>query len=214
MEDWKSTPIYITNFNNLERGFRKLVNWLWDAGMTNIAVIDNASTWEPLLCYYKTSGLNIINRTSNLGHDAFWKLNIVQNTRFIVTDPDVVPDANCPADLVRKMHEVADRYAPAKVGPGLRIDNLPDHYHRKQLMLDSEVNYWTRKTADNDSYFALIDTTFALYNPGWGIWPSATHIRLDFPYVMEHLPWYEDSNAINEERDFYKRTALPGISNA
>jgi hypothetical protein len=214
MENWKETPIYITNFNNLERGFRKLVNWLRDAGQENIIVIDNASSWEPLLNYYETCGLQIINKTANLGHDAFWKLNIPQSSRFIVTDPDVVPDINCPKDLVRKMHEVADRYSPAKVGPGLRIDNLPDHYHRKQLMLDSECNYWTKKTSENDCFHALIDTTFALYEPGWGIWAPAAHIRLDFPYVCEHLPWYEDSSKEDEERDFYKKTALPGISNA
>lgn len=214
--DWKATPIYITNFNNLERGFRKLVDWLHSAGMTQIAVIDNASTWEPLLKYYDESNLLVLNRKKNLGQDAFWHLGLspIQTSRYIVTDPDVVPDANCPKDLVRKMHEVADRYAPIKVGPAIRIDNLPAHYAKKQEMLMSEGKYWDTRTKEGDCWRAAIDTTFAMYEPGWGKWPPAGHVRLDFPYVIEHLPWYEDSSIANDEREFFKAQCIPGISHS
>jgi hypothetical protein len=116
---------------------------------------------------------------------------------------------------MQKMHQVADRYDNAKVGPGIRIDNLPDYYHLKDLMLRSECGYWdeSKRTPHGDSFFAPIDTTFALYKPGAGKW-DGTHIRLDFPYVVNHIPWHDESSLPNEERDYYKMTVIPGISHS
>jgi len=216
--NWQDTQIYIVNFNNLNRGFSRLIDWLKRAGMSGIVVIDNHSTFAPLLRYYETlADVTIMLRPENLGHDVFWSLgyHLHQTKRFIVTDPDVVPDANCPIDLVRRMHQVADRIPGSKVGPGIRIDNLPDHYHLKDLMLRSECGYWdeSKRMPHGDAFFARIDTTFALYEPGAGKW-DGVHVRLDFPYVVEHIPWYDDSALPDEERDFYKATVLPGISHS
>jgi glycosyltransferase involved in cell wall biosynthesis len=212
----RMTPIYLNVFNNLNRGFKGLIEWLQLSGEENIIIIDNNSTYEPLLEYYETLPYEIIRSSQNLGHEAFWKLGINPTEQFILSDPDVVPDKNCPKDLVRKMIEVSDRYGTAKVGPGIRIDNLPDHYHLKDLMLRSECRYWdeSARTPEGDSFFADIDTTFALYQPEWGRWPPAKHVRLDFPYVVEHVPWYLPSNEYHEEREYYKNTVLPGISHS
>ena len=216
--DWRETPIYILNFQNLERGFRRLVEWLKAAGMTQITVIDNHSTWEPLLEYYQTlADVQMLMLPQNEGHDVFWNrgYHLHQRTRFIVTDPDVVPADGCPKDLVLKMHMVADRIPGSKVGPGIRIDNLPDNYGLKDLMLRSECRYWdeSARMPHGDAFFAAIDTTFALYEPGAGKW-DGVHIRLDFPYVVEHMPWYIPTDEPHAERDFYKATAIPGISHS
>ena len=217
MDRWEQTPIFVLNFNNLERGFRMLVEWLQSAGMERITVIDNHSTWTPLLDYYETlTDVQMIMLPENDGHEVFWKreFHMHQTERFIVTDPDVVPDAGCPKDLVLKMHMIADRYSPAKVGPGIRIDDLPDHYELKDLMLRSECKYWDQSIRSNSGdFFAAIDTTFALYEPGAGKW-DGKHIRLDFPYVVQHVPWYADLSKPDAEREFYKATALPGISHS
>lgn len=214
---WQDTPIYIISFNRVH-ALRQLVGWLRRAGMTRVTIIDNHSTYQPPLEYYETlENVQIIILPQNEGHDVFWRRNyhLQQDARFIVTDPDVVPDLHCPLDLVLKMHQVADRIPCSKVGPGIRIDNLPDHYHLKDLMLCSERRYWDelKRTPQGDGFFAQIDTTFALYERGAGKW-DGVHVRLDFPYVVEHLPWYQDSSQPNEERDFYKATVLPGISHS
>jgi hypothetical protein len=216
--NWKDTPIFVNQFCNLDRGFRGLIDWLQRAGMTNITVIDNASTWPPLLDYYKAmKSVNLLRQSENLGHEAFWKLGYHhhQTERFIVTDPDVIPDAGCPMDLVLKMYQVADRYPNAKVGPGIRIDNIPDHYHLKDLMIRSECGYWSEgsRMPEGDCFRAQLDTTFSLYQPGASKW-DGVHIRLDFPYVVEHHPWYDDSSKSNEERDYYYSHAIPGMSHS
>lgn len=218
---YTDTPVFINNFNNCSRGFSRLVDWLVVAGMTDITVIDNCSKWPPLLNYYDDATaqprppFQLLRMPTNLGHDAFWKIGIKTPGRFILTDPDVVPDAACPLNLIERMHEVSDRYAPAKVGPGIRIDNLPDRYHLKDLMLRSEGDYWhpRRQTPDGSGYFAPIDTTFALYEKGAGKW-DGEHVRLAEPYVVEHIPWYLDSSVPHTEREFYKATVLPGISHS
>ena len=215
--NWQDTPIFVISFNRVT-ALRQLVGWLRRAGMTSITIIDNHSTYLPLIEYYKTlDGVQMIMLPQNEGHDVFWNrgYHLHQTTRFIVTDPDVVPDLHCPLDLALKMHQVADRIPFSKVGPGLRIDNLPDHYHLKDLMLRSECGYWdeSKRMPHGDAFFAQIDTTFALYEPGAGKW-DGVHIRLDFPDVVEHLPWYDDSSQPNEERDFYGATVLPGISHS
>ena len=193
------TPVYVTNFNNLDRGFRNLVDWLLQGGMPPI-VLDNASTWEPLLRYYESSGLTVIFCGSNLGPYAFWErgLHREQSERFIVTDPDVVPSADCPLDLIERMSIMLDKNWK-KVGPSLRIDNLPGCYPRTEKVLAWENQFWAHPVADG--FEADIDTTFAMYEPG-SPREAASCLRLAPPYSFEHLPWYEGPEP-NPEREFY-----------
>jgi hypothetical protein len=222
--DFRDTPVFVNNFNRLEIGFRDLLLWLRRAGMTKIAVIDNASTYPPLPAFYDSpamEGIQLLRAGANLGPEAFWRLDLhlQQTGPFIVTDPDVVPDPQCPLDLVRKMLEVAERYHPAKVGPAIRIDNLPACYTQRDHMRTCEAGYWVRKYPDGDCWNAAIDTTFALYQSGWTRWPMAEsggvqHVRLDFPYVVRHIPWYEDSANPSAEAIYYRAHVENGYSSS
>jgi hypothetical protein len=222
--DYRDTAIFLNNHNRLEIGFRDLLAWLRRAGMTNITVIDNASTLPDLLDFYDSSameGITLI-RASNLGHEAIWKLglhNRPDGQRFIYSDADVVPDPDCPLDLVRKMHEVADRYSPAKVGPAIRIDDLPETYAQRDHMRRCESDYWQRKYPENDCWNGALDTTMSLYESSWERWPLAAqggvqHVRLDFPYVIRHVPFYSDSANLSAEEKFYQAHVAPGFSSS
>lgn len=190
---------WIVNFNNCSRGFTRLVDWLRAADI-HVAVLDNGSTWEPLLRYYETSGLQIIQTQRNLGPYAFWSLGLYESgERFILTDPDVVPSADCPKDIVERMSLMLDkRYS--KVGPSLRIDNLPDCYPDKEKVIAWEQQWWLNPV--EDGYRASIDTTFAMYAPETLPRTWDNHLRLAPPYSFEHVPWYEGTEA-NAEREFY-----------
>src|SRR5882724_5978311 len=206
-----TTPIFVTNFNNLERGFRCLVEWLWES-KCDITVIDNDSSWPPLLDYYQVlfqSNVKVMRLKENLGPYAFWELNQhrMQTERFIVTDPDVVPaEGLCPDApiVIGAMNTLMDRHGAGKVGPSLRIDNLPDHFKHKQDVLKWEQQFWNRlATYAPYSYEADIDTTFAMYEPGSEVRSAKPCLRLAPPYSFEHVSWYEDSAAPNAERDYY-----------
>jgi hypothetical protein len=230
VNDWKNTPVFINNFCRLDIGFCDLLIWLRRAGMTTICVIDNQSTYAPLLDFYENSSLmqnvQLIHAGANLGHEAFWRLDlhllpsVTKFGRYILTDADVVPDENCPLDLVRKMHEVADRFpGGAKVGPALRIDDLPECYAQREYMRFCESDYWLRKYPEQDCWNAAIDTTMSLNQAGWLRWPLAEsggvpHVRLDFPYVAQHRPWYLDSANLPEEEIYYRAHVAPGFSSS
>jgi hypothetical protein len=164
-------------------------------------------------------------RAQNLGPEAFWRLDFhllpTSSPRYILTDSDCVPDKDCPLDLVRKMHEVADRFpAPgAKVGPAIRIDNIPECFAERDHMRHCESDYWLRRYPEGDCWNAAIDTTMALYSAGWTRWPLADqggvpHVRLDFPYVINHAPWFEDSANPSEESLYYRSHVASGFSSS
>ena len=205
-------PVYITNRNNLNRGFRDLVNWLIKAGTKHIEVLDNDSTYPSLLEYYSLCPVKVTKLGENKGPWAFWikALHLKTQTPYIVTDADVVPDKDCPLDLVKKMLEVFLRYKKTgcmKVGPGIRIDNLPDYYNKKQRVLITEAMNWCARMPEDDCFRAGIDTTFALYWTQQGCSHPAgagdLHYRLISPYVVEHRPWYVNSADLTEEDIYY-----------
>jgi hypothetical protein len=212
----KNIPVYIINHNRLDVGFRSLVEWLWNAGHGKIVVIDNGSTYEPLLEYYrerdykhpsnKPPRLSVIYQ-ENKGPWTFWEDGYYKNSwypkedgYYIVTDPDVCPSAECPNNLVEKMVEVFEKTNANKVGPSLRIDNLPDTFFNKKFVQDVEGVYGR---AGAEFFPAMIDTTFALYKGEAGItWDK--HYRLGAPYKLEHRPWYENSNDLTPEERYYR----------
>jgi hypothetical protein len=225
--NWQDTPAFVLQHDRLNIGFRDLLAWLRKAGMTQICVIDNASTFPPLIDFYANSeemrGVQLVHAGSNLGYGAMWKLglhhldSVARVGRYILTDPDLVPDPQCPLDLVRRMHEIADRYSPAKVGPAIRIDNIPDCFAQRDHMRRCEAPYWLNRV-DDVGWDAPIDTTFAIYQAGWERWPHMTHgaryIRLGFPYVVNHIPWYEDSANPTEEALYYRAHVASGFSSS
>jgi hypothetical protein len=191
-------PVFINNRDNLERGFRRLVAWLLSVN-ASVVVIDNGSTYPPLLQYYEESKLQIIHSGSNLGPYAFWHLGLHLEGRFIVTDPDVVPSDECPADLIERMSAMMDK-GYKKVGPSLRLNNLPGCYENTEKVRAWESQFWQHPV--DGGFQGLIDTTFAMYEGGSVAWPDQPYLRLAHPYSFEHIPWYEGPEP-NAERDYY-----------
>jgi len=64
----------------------------------------------------------------------------------IVTDSDVVPTSTCPDDVVDKLLRTLREFRwAAKVGPGIRIDDLPETPWRADILryvhLTGEIEY-------------------------------------------------------------------------
>lgn len=212
----KAVPVFIISFNRV--GYlRQVIERLEALGFENITIIDNASTYEPLVDYLGSTPHNVVRLKENLGHLALWKSGnfqrIIERERFILNDSDVIPAEDCPADITSHLNELLERYPRhTKAGLSLRIDDLPDHYAFKQEVLAWEAPFWVNLLEDGN-FESAIDTTFALYRPGvhcseekW--WRS---IRAAPPYSGLHLPWYKDTSVMGEEDLFYQR-AVAGIS--
>lgn len=203
------TPIIINNFNRLTY-LTRVVDALQARGYENLYVIDNASTYEPLLDYYRDSKLRVFYLSMNVGYLALWRTSIYRNfthNYYAYTDPDIEPVEDCPADFMSHFKCVLDRFPQvSKVGFGLKIDDLPAHYALGGEVVKHEVQFHMQ-TAGPGLFAAPIDTTMALYRPkavgGW--WLNG--IRTAEPYVARHLPWYADSANPTDEERFYQATS-------
>jgi hypothetical protein len=130
---------------------------------------------------------------------------------YVYSDPDIVPVDECPPHVLGYFLDVLAAFPDrTKVGFGLKIDDLPDHYQFKQKVIIWESQFWEKKLAPK-VYDAAVDTTFALYRPGAKYDLSA--VRTGFPYVARHHPWYEDSAHPSEDQAYYLKHARPGINN-
>jgi glycosyltransferase involved in cell wall biosynthesis len=209
MSRLKEIPVIINNRNRITY-LKKLINRLEKAGMRNIFIIDNASTYPPLLEFYLHMPYKVFRFEENLGFTALWDTNlfkVFRYTYYIYTDPDVVPVDECPDDFVYHLYEVLKRHPGIeKVGLGLKIDDLPDHYSRKGEVINWERQFWQNEV-EKDLYDAYVETTFALYRPlaKGPAWECKAY-RTGGDYMARHLPWYENSNDLDEESLYYMKT--------
>jgi hypothetical protein len=206
--DYKQIPIIINNFNRLE-SMTLLISALKERGYNNIHIIDNLSTYPPLLEYYKTCPYPVFRLGRNIGSNSFWLSGIYKHfygEYFVFTDSDIVPMEECPEDFMLVFLNVLKKYRLArKVGFSLKIDDLPDSYALKEQVIGWEKQFFEKK-CDEMLYLAPIDTTFALYRPRGSRRPanfSAEMYRTGFPYMARHLPWYVESLNPDEENRYY-----------
>lgn len=205
----KNYPVIINNYNRLE-WLEFQIEWLLSVGQKNIHIIDNASTYPPLLAYYKKTKAMVYMLDRNVGHEAFWRTHLHQ--RFgkyyhVYTDPDVLPDENTPRDFMYYFKDVLNRYPQIqKVGFGLKTDDLPDHYKLKSEVVHWEAQFYTN-AIEPQLYKSPVDTTFSLYRPSSAFQCWDTTLRTGKPYMLRHMPWYENSNNLSAESLYYSKTA-------
>ena len=201
--DYFNIPIIINNFNRLEY-LLKLINSLEIRGYTNIHILDNHSTYPPLLEYYKLCPYNVYRLNKNVGYKAIWETGlyeIFKHNYYVYTDADMQIDEACPNNFMEHFVKILKRYSSVqKVGFGIRINDLPDEYLNKEKVLKWESRFWENEVAPG-IYRASIDTTFALYRPYCKGVADIHHkvFRTGHPYIIRHLPWYNNMEDINEE---------------
>lgn len=212
-DDQSHPPVIINSYNRLD-SLKLLVNWLESAGVAQIIILDNCSTYKPLLDYLDSLSHRVVKLRENLGPDALWKSPIwreVRRAKFVYTDPDVVPCDSCPKDLLERMSALLDRYPlHSKVGLGLRIDDLPAHYSLRDKVIQWEGRFW-ESAIEPDVYEATVDTTFAMYRP-YGGRGGQRSLRLGGNCVARHTPWYADSSNPSAEELNYQNSIAPEMS--
>ncbi len=212
ISDSKSIPIIINNFNRVTT-LKELISFLEKRGYKNIFIIDNASTYPPLLEYYKQTPYKVFMLDKNIGYKALWRTPIYkqfQGNLFVYTDSDVVPCEECKDDFMDLFRSIMKRHPFAtKVGFGLRIDDLPDHFSQKQSVIEWEKRHWEIES-ERDLFRAPIDTTFALYRPytrAYSNWYIESY-RTGGSYVARHIPWYTNSANPSQEELYYIKSCI------
>ena len=223
MLDYKNIPIFIISYNRLHC-LKLLIESLEKKGYTNISIIDNQSSYPPLLDFLKKTKYHVFYMNQNYGHKVFWKnarfRKIVETQYYVLTDPDIVPLQQCPDDFMEQFYEILQQNPSVpKVGFSLKIDDLPEHYAFKEYVIKWEKQFYEKGSnyKNYKIYNADIDTTFALYRPNKLSFIADDcnfykAIRTGYPYQARHLAWYMDSKNPSDEDIFYKERTLNGSS--
>lgn len=216
-KDPLSIPIIIINFNQLFY-LKQLIEFLLARNFKQIVILDNQSDYEPLLDYYKQieqQGVVVERMDKNYGHRVFYLNNWLQQKYgrgyYVLTDADIVPNPECPAEFMHTFIQLLDKHIAkvVKVGFALRIDDIPDAYPLKEKVLNWERQFWDNEI-EKDTYLASLDTTFALYFPTQ---PKriSNHffkaIRVAGHYCAKHGGWYINLSEKNEEYEHYRKSA-------
>jgi hypothetical protein len=197
--------------NNRDIDCRKLIGQIMSmGGAKQVHMIDNGSTYPPLVEWMDSSkfeddGIHI-HRWPNTGPRAACKLvNELREVwtrsgvEFYATTDSDLDLSGVPSDLLTTCaHFLGTVGGLIKVGPALRLDDLPDT-PQGRLAREAESKHWRdRANCSNEleCWLADIDTTLAVYrlNPPWdgSYGPS---VRLAGAYQARHLPWYNtDAN--------------------
>ena len=193
-------PIILNNFNRLSTT-KKLADDLYNLGYTNIHILDNNSTYPPLLNWYDNCPYTVERLKSNLGQLSIYNSGYINKFSGWVaySDSDIELNPNTPGGFVEKMIEIAEKYNKLKVGLALRIDDLPTTRYGLYVKKE-EQKFWYKEVADC-IYEADVDTTFSIIKVGQPFQYQALRIAGDF--TARHIPWYLDYDNLTEEEIYY-----------
>ena len=205
---WRDVPIFINARDRLGV-MQRLIDWLLGAGYRKLIVLDNDSTYPPLIEYYaaleRDSRIKVIRLGKNFGFKALWLSGVLESlkiaTPYIYTDPDVLPIERCPKNFVKRLMKIhGDNHEVRKVGLGLVYDDIT--FFDKDAVQRTEAKLYAGTKVGDDLHFAQVDTTFALYS-------NVRHYSLRFSLRTTgnlrayHLPWYFDYDNLPEDERYY-----------
>lgn len=207
---FEDVPIVINNYNRLSM-LRNLLQGLEERGYHNLWIIDNCSTYPPLLEWMEANKehYHIVRLGDNIGHLSLFQTGLYKrfwHGYYVYTDSDLYIPDEVPANFVERLWAVMQRHPQLeKCGCALRIDDLPDMFAHKNKVLAWEQQFWLHKEKDSEEmYWGGVDTTFALYRPRIIPYLSNTvNCRIAGELTLQHQPWYVDSKQLSEEEIYY-----------
>jgi hypothetical protein len=200
----KNVSIAIISYNNLTF-LEKMINQVLKY-TNDIVIIDNKSTYQPLLDFFKTNEnkYTILNMEKNHGHTVY-KIDTVKKILgplYLLTDPDIELPSTLPKNFVRQFYDLTKKYKIHKIGVALDIfsDNIRTDvkalgFHGVwNTIKDWEKQFWKKRIEDKDFelYSGDVDTTFCFVNEPNTIYKNLPIRIAGVDYTSKHLPWYKN----------------------
>jgi FkbM family methyltransferase len=177
----------------------------------DIVILDNASTFPPLLEYYETFEGSLIRLKTNFGHKIYRESMIYKliGKQFFLTDPDIKFNPDLPQNFMEEIMIISRTSNANKVGFALDISG--NSYIFREFIIEGlpfrefEGSKWWRYRIPHpylELYNAELDTTFCFVNTE-GI---NFGIRIARNYIAKHLPWYKgyEKEFLQGELEAYK----------
>jgi len=211
--DRPTIPIYIIAFNNLTY-VKNTIRQLKQV-TENLIIIDNNSTYPPLLNYYTNEcKYKVIRNNENLFVESslIKKFNHMFPDYFALTDPDLAYPSNIDINTLYILKDLTEKYNVYKAGLALCIDKDQDFRDIKAMngrsIREWEQQFWVRRLNDDkyEVYKANVATTFAVYNKKNFRGSYLDGVRLAGPYQCLHLPWYKSCTVPTDELEYYAKS--------
>ncbi len=214
--EYISQPVFVNVFNRLTTT-KRLCEQLAAMPNVRVVIVDNASTYQPLLDWYNECPYEVVRLESNMGHHAPWLSGTVGKIAgsgyYCVTDCDLDLEG-VPLDLMDVLRAplapcAAGLCGVKKSGISLRIDDLPEW---QSEVVNWEQQFWEKPLGCGQYYDASIDTTLCMYPDDLPHMDAMTigeikTVRSAMPYTARHVPWYLDCENLDEENQQYFQTA-------
>jgi hypothetical protein len=198
-----SIPVIINNRDLLTwpKAMVERIKQYNDVG--RIIIIDNESTYQPLLEWYETKPCEII-RVGNLGHRAPWDTNLVRSLKseyYVVTDPDL-DLSQTPDDTLQYLREKILDLGMRKLGLMLDLGRVtPEMTYYKYLQWYEKGRRHMSGIINDIMIRLTVDTTFAIY-PGdeWRYFVGGSSTLP--PYQAGHMPWYYTKETMEADQEY------------
>lgn len=220
-------PLVINSYNQLYY-VKNFIDTFRKNGFNNIYVIDNCSTYPPLLDYYNQLQeqriATIFFYERNLGPHYFFVKKLYrllfEGCPFLYSDPDLHYTVIA-ENFLSRLFDISRHFGVFKVGSALTLPDQsqikkPEHRFTIEgvtySLLEWESRFW-KETVDKDVYQAEIDTTLHLFNTEF--YDEKIH-SLDLitglrvagaGFEAVHLPWFLWDPCPLEELEYYQRGA-------
>lgn len=169
-------------------------------GVAEIVILDNGSTYRPLLAWYRTIA-HRVEFLDNLGHMAPWTsgvLDTIGHDLYVVTDPDL-DISMLPDDTIVHLAGLLQRHPQlGKIGLSLVTDGVPPASPYYQHVTQREHIGQTRTTGPEGLIAMPVDTTFAIHDRRVLREYRVGGMRTPAPYQARHEPWH----VVTPEGDF------------
>jgi len=215
-------PVIVPVFNN-PTYTKNFVTQLRMLNVTNIAILDNNSTYKPML--ELLNNLENEHRVIRLGynrgpHYALRDLDFYSDlpNYFCLSDPDLQLSPNLPENFIDTFVDISNQFKVGKVGFALEVpkeeefDQLYMNLDGKLWnMRDWEMQFWKnsigKTSGGDDLYLTTLDTTFALYNKTY-FKPNDRYesIRVGGKFTARHLGFYDQVNIPEDELTYYRNS--------
>ena len=172
---------------------------------SEIFIIDNGSTYPPLIKWYETCNYNLIKLNKNGSNRAPWNEKILDKYKskfdyYVVSDCDL-DLSEVPLDVLNILISGLEKHKTWKAGLSLRIDDIPKNVINPECA-EYEKQYW-KTSLDDNFYLAKIATTFALHSFRNSLVWNYSAIRSKPPYMARHIPWYFTKENLSKEEKYY-----------
>jgi glycosyltransferase involved in cell wall biosynthesis len=193
--------VVINNRNRLSTT-KKLVEDLLERGTESIIIIDNDSTYPPLLEWYKTLPAEVkVHWGHNYGHHAIFMsgiLNEIEGDWCFYTDSDIQLNPKMPQNYQEIMYDWAIKLNCNKIALALDVSDIPDWYWFREQVVRNESRWWGEEV-EPDVYKADTDTTFCLIKKC----DQFESYRLAGNFTSKHIPWYIDLDNLDAEEAYF-----------